>query len=162
MTSRPIALLLLGCFFLGTLSWVGLRGGGGPFLPVSTFALGVALFTRSAFVALLWLPALFAIWTAPLAFRTYGFTPPRSGFLLAFVAFSSPLLVGLDLSRPLRFQGRPFVLIALGGAVLLLAVLTFLYFVARRRDRFAWSLLFHVLLFSYMASFWAPYLGESP
>jgi hypothetical protein len=167
--SRWLALIGIVTLLL-TLSWVTIAPGvPRVWAPLNLVVLAPAflfygLIHTTSFcliIATLVVPAFFLVWTYPSAWLAD--VPPKRTVALAIasvVASAISLIFGY--SKGIQYQGREYVdRVFIISSVCWIAILILAALSVRNRTR-AWNVAFHVFLFSWLAWYAVPYMGELP
>lgn len=140
-------------------SFLTLRAG--PLVPTSLPLFIVAGVTRSLVLAPLWAPAAYLAWCWPLL-HGQPWLPKRS-LALAIAIFGCSAVLWLVMGPHAQGQFKNTTIVvavcnSIAGIALLLVASSF-----RRRPSFKLGLLFHVLMFGWLASYALPYMymGEA-
>jgi hypothetical protein len=131
------------------------------FLPPPPETVVVLCYAIGGPLALCTPAVLFLAWSHQL-FRASERIPARSIVLLAILAAADAWVFSVGWDYGIRFQGRDSVMVSVGLNAVCVVGLFLLAAYSRTRPSFRRNLLYHAVLFSWLAVIALPYLGEWP
>lgn len=163
MNPRTATLIAGGLVGVVATQSLGSVGGGGPTIAspaplplILPIFLGVPVIVAvGGFMALFWL------WSAQL-FQGATEIPRRTAGLMFITAALSAINFALGWKHGVDYQGTTYVRVCLGLDVLLFVACAMTLWRAHVRPSFLTALIAHTLVFSWLASYALPYLGETP
>lgn len=171
---KPAYQTIIVGFVLLLVAWVGCFSTGGPTLtcpmPIITilpaFFLASPLFPASHMPFSYWLasvvpPALFFTWN-PGLFRGGAQIPKRSWVLLVALTVLSVIYFAASWRYGNEYQGRGYTAAICAVNIVWILSLWAIWYRSWRLCSFRANLLFHAILFAWLAWYAFPYLGELP
>jgi hypothetical protein len=167
---KPSYQTLAVAFGLVLLAWIGCFSGGMPSLirplPMMTtipaFVLSSPPFRSSSYLFAVLVPALLFIAWHPGLFRGKCEIPIRTFVLLTVLSILSVIYFVSGWNDGKQYQGREYTIVICAMNVVWLVSLWILLYGAYRLRVFKTNLLFHAVLFAWLAWYGFPYLGELP
>ena len=153
----PLGAIFVGLVAIGAMlsSWPR------PSAPLPIVSVLLLWQTGLPVASILYGPVLFLLWCWPLASGPPNI-PKRSVWLFAILVVLSALAYGYGWDYAMEWQGSTYTWSVTTINVLIVALLSSFLIMNRRSPRHWTNYGFHILLFSWLVSYWVPYMGEMP